>query len=113
MGKPLLTLTKKDFRVDKFRSGGKGGQHQNKVESGVRITHIKTGIASESRTARSQNQNKKLAFQKLCKNKKFILWLKMESIWQQRIEEKVKEMMQPKYLKVEIMRDGKWQSEAT
>src|SRR6185369_1970861 len=38
-------------------SGGPGGQHQNKTESGVRYTHIPTGIAAESRTERSQHKN--------------------------------------------------------
>jgi peptide chain release factor 2 len=40
-----------------FRSGGPGGQHQNKTESGVRYIHLPTGIAAESRTERSQHKN--------------------------------------------------------
>jgi protein subunit release factor A len=62
---PLFSFRKKDFRVDTFRSGGKGGQHQNKTDSGVRITHVETGISAESRAGRSQHANKKLAFRKL------------------------------------------------
>jgi peptide chain release factor 2 len=46
-----------DLKRDTFRSGGPGGQHQNKTESGVRYTHIPTGIAAESRTERSQFKN--------------------------------------------------------
>ena len=46
-----------DLRRDTFRSGGPGGQHQNKTESGVRYTHIPSGIAAESRTERSQHKN--------------------------------------------------------
>src|ERR1043166_7804298 len=46
-----------DLKRDVFRSGGPGGQHQNKTESGVRYTHIPTGIAAESRTERSQHKN--------------------------------------------------------
>ncbi len=46
-----------DLKRDTFRSGGPGGQHQNKTESGVRYTHIPTGIAAESRTERSQHKN--------------------------------------------------------
>jgi protein subunit release factor A len=72
---PLFTLTKKDFRVDTFRSGGKGGQHQNKVESGVRITHIETGISAESREFKSQLQNRKAAFNRLVALPKFKIWL--------------------------------------
>jgi peptide chain release factor 2 len=46
-----------DLKRDTFRSGGPGGQHQNKTESGVRYTHLPTGIAAESRTERSQHKN--------------------------------------------------------
>jgi peptide chain release factor 2 len=50
-----------DLKRDTFRSGGPGGQHQNKTESGVRYTHIPTGIAAESRSERSQHKNDQMA----------------------------------------------------
>ena len=46
-----------DLERQTFRSGGPGGQHQNKTESGVRYIHLPTGIAAESRTERSQHKN--------------------------------------------------------
>ena len=46
-----------DLKRDVFRSGGPGGQHQNKTESGVRYTHLPTGVAAESRSERSQHKN--------------------------------------------------------
>ncbi len=52
-------------RVDVFRSGGKGGQHQNVTESGVRLTHLPTGTVASSRRLRSQHVNKKKALQAL------------------------------------------------
>ena len=55
-----------DVRFETFRSGGKGGQHVNKVETGVRAIHIPTGLASVSTNARSQQMNKKLALNRLC-----------------------------------------------
>lgn len=61
----IFSARRKDFRIDTFRSGGKGGQHQNKTNSGVRITHIETGLSAESRSSRSQTQNRKIAFKKL------------------------------------------------
>jgi len=48
-------------RVDVFRSGGKGGQHQNMTESGVRLTHLPTGTVVTSRRFRSQHANKRQA----------------------------------------------------
>lgn len=50
-----------DLKRDTFRSGGPGGQHQNKTESGVRYTHLPTGIAAESRSERSQHKNDQMA----------------------------------------------------
>lgn len=52
-----IVIMPDDLKRDTFRSGGPGGQHQNKTESGVRYTHIPSGIAAESRTERSQHKN--------------------------------------------------------
>jgi len=52
-----IELKADDLKRDTFRSGGPGGQHQNKTESGVRWTHLPTGIAAESRNERSQHKN--------------------------------------------------------
>jgi peptide chain release factor 2 len=52
-----IVLRDVDLKRDVFRSGGPGGQHQNKTESGVRYTHLPTGIAAESRSERSQHKN--------------------------------------------------------
>lgn len=73
----LFSLTKKDFQVDTFRCGGNGGQNVNKVESGVRITHLDSGVVSECREERSQFQNKTKALKKLSENKKFLDWCKL------------------------------------
>lgn len=52
-----IVLRDDELKRDVFRSGGPGGQHQNKTESGVRYTHLPTGIAAESRSERSQHKN--------------------------------------------------------
>ena len=60
-----IDIRKDDLKVDTFRSSGAGGQHVNKTESGVRFTHIPTGIVSESTDSRSQHKNREIAMQKL------------------------------------------------
>jgi peptide chain release factor 2 len=52
-----IVLRDDELKRDVFRSGGPGGQHQNKTESGVRYTHLPSGVAAESRSERSQHKN--------------------------------------------------------
>lgn len=75
----LFSVTKKDLKIETFRSGGKGGQHQNTTESGVRISHPESGAVGESRSERSQYTNKKLALQRLVNSKEFQLWCKKKA----------------------------------
>ena len=56
-----IVLKDDELKRDVFRSGGPGGQHQNKTESGVRYTHLPTGVAAESRGERSQHKNDAMA----------------------------------------------------
>jgi len=60
-----LDIKKDDLKTDTFRASGAGGQHVNKTESGVRFTHIPTGIAAESTDSRSQHKNRDIALQRL------------------------------------------------
>lgn len=79
MGRELvLSVTLADCRVDTFRSGGKGGQNQNKRETGVRIVHEPSGAVGESREERSQLQNKRTAFKRMAATAKFKLWVNRE-----------------------------------
>lgn len=60
-----IDINKADLKVDTFRSSGAGGQHVNKTESGVRFTHLPTGIVAESTDGRSQIKNREIAIQRL------------------------------------------------
>jgi len=72
----LFSLTRKDFKMEFFRAGGKGGQNQNKVYSACRIRHPESGAVGESREERDQHQNRRIAFERLAAHPKFQLWLK-------------------------------------
>ena len=108
----ILSLTKKDFIRQTFRAGGKGGQKQNKTESGVRFIHEPSGARGESREERSQTQNERIAFRRMAESPKMRVWM-AEQVrnWEtgQTIEQKVAEMMVPENLRFEVKNEnGQW-----
>jgi protein subunit release factor B len=109
----LFTVTIKDCRVDTFRSGGPGGQNQNKVESGVRIVHEPSGAKGESREYRDQLKNKRVAFKRMGETRTFQVWAKIKAaqiMTGKSIEELVDGAMTGRNLKVECRDniDGRW-----
>ncbi|MEM8704559.1 MAG: peptide chain release factor H [Pseudomonadota bacterium] len=62
---PEFDLEAGSLRIETFRSGGPGGQHQNTTDSGVRITHLPSGLAASSTDERSQHRNRQVALNRL------------------------------------------------
>ena len=104
-----FSLTAKDFTWQTFRAGGKGGQNQNKRDTGVRCIHPPSGAVGTARDERSQLQNKRLAFERCTADPKFKLWLKMQAGMRDQIEVAVNEAMHERNLRVEVHDEkGRW-----
>ncbi|WP_298959994.1 peptide chain release factor H [uncultured Roseibium sp.] len=69
--RPVPDLEASALKTETFRSGGPGGQHQNTTDSGVRITHLPTGLTATSTDERSQHRNRQVALERL-KSKLFL-----------------------------------------
>ena len=102
----LFSVGRKDLKVDYFRAGGKGGQHQNKTSSACRIVHIDSGAVGESRSFREQGQNRKAAFLRMANSEVFKKWHKLECArrmgMEAEIERVVEQQMRPQNLMIEV-----------
>lgn len=104
----VLSVSIKDCEIQGFRSGGSGGQNQNKRDTGQRIIHHPSGAVGEAREERSQLQNRKAAFRKMTETAKFKLWVKKQCGMDDLIKASVERDMWPVNIKTEVQEDGKW-----
>jgi protein subunit release factor B len=101
----LFSLTKNDFEFQTFCTGGKGGQHRNAKQNGVRCIHTASGARGEHRDGRDQFLNRREAFTKCCESAIFQIWHKAEVARRlgqlSEIEKSVEEQMRPENLRIE------------
>lgn len=79
-----IDINPDDLRIDTYRSGGAGGQHVNKTDSAVRITHIPTGVVVQCQNERSQHSNKEMAMK--------MLYAKLLEIKEQEQKERIEDI---------------------
>ena len=106
---PAFSVTLDDCEVQTFRAGGKGGQAQNKRDTGVRIRHPESGAVGEARDSRSQLENKKTAFRRMTETAEFRAWTRKLAAGDELLKVEVDRELWPDRTLVEVKdEEGRW-----
>lgn len=112
MSELAFSVSINECEVQTFRSGGKGGQNQNKRDTGVRVIHHPSGARGEARDERSQLQNKRLAFKRMVDTPEFKRYIDMRMYGIGRAEAEVERMMSREQdFRTEVRVNGRWQED--
>ena len=108
----LFSVTKKDLDITAIRGSGPGGQHRNKVSTGIRIVHRASGAVAEASDDKSSLINKSAAFKKLLETPKFKIWMKIAlaaAQGRESIADAVERQMQPENITTEVLdENNRW-----
>lgn len=108
----LFSVTAADCEWSYTRGSGNGGQKKNKTSSAVHCMHRPSGAHGYSEESRSQLENKRSAFVKMCESKEFKDWHKMECMRRMgvldAIDRNIDKAMHPSNFRLEIKHEGKW-----
>ena len=111
--KLLFSITRKDFTITYFSGTGAGGQHRNKHQNCVRMTHKESGASATAQNQRSRPQNEREAFLKIVHSPMFKIWhsKKVAELLgrAETAEARARKSMMPKTVRVEVKSDeGLW-----
>ena len=102
-----IEINNADIRVDTYRASGAGGQHVNKTDSAVRLTHIPTGTVSQCQNGRSQHKNKENALKQL-KSKLYELELQKQKEEQQKLEDSKADIVWGSQIRSYVLEQIRW-----
>ena len=108
----LFRVTKADFEETHIRGSGPGGQHRNKTSTGVRLRHKASGAVGEATDSKSQDQNRRAAFNRLRETPEWRRWFNemvTVTFGRKSVGQRVDEAMAVEYIQTQVKDErGRW-----